>query len=713
MAVLNDAKRASESSSSDALEQSKRCCDEVLSQWATKLGEALQQPMMTPDAVQKLMESFSASTSGCILQLHEAHIRSARDQLKAQSTTFTFKLATVRTASSVALQHQAKEYESEMNRRIEERLKEMRGRDDEVLAEAHRQLEAAEAEVSSLRAHGASVSETLARTKQLLTSSEARAEHAEAQATETMERVNSLKGEAARTAELLDQALALLTSVESVGAAEDGSDTGRSLEASASVLSKEVERVTEEWAGARAELSEALDQLHVVVAEKRSLGGQIRELAAQAADGQAAAAERDTAVVRAAEAEARVAAREMALEGSRRAEAELRSQLEAAASSEAALRAELEAARKVNEGGKGALAEALDRVSWLEAEMARCEASLERAFTQLNVKLVESESLEKRVAALADQCRQSQAALDEVFRDLHLERKGRQTLEEAVRTLGEECQRAQAEAARLSASHAALADELAISTAEVARLGQRLAEADAEAARRTAHWEAEVARLTAAHRAADAALAELQARFERAAGADSARLLEAQEIAKKERAQLVSTALSSLSHLRAHLTKAIGGLRERAVGGEHATLDGGGGDSEQMVWSDESRCWHLISEGEIDQLVLRIPVPPVRTQPHSPRLLRGPALAHTPQGRPSSGLSGRSAGGEHSSGRARLPPRLRPMSARSPASEGSVGSPVRLEASRAGPHGGRARALRWAAAGPTPDLWDFIAAEPS
>ena len=86
---------------------------------------------------------------------------------------------------------------------------------------------------------------------------------------------------------------------------------------------------------------------------------------------------------------------------------------------------------------------------------------------------------------------------------------------------------------------------------------------------------------------------------------------EVKEEARQRRQKLVSAATASLSHLRAHLTFALAGLREnphkgRVVPKEYSTEMASG---TRVAWHPFEKRWAVRSEGEFDQLVLKLAVP--------------------------------------------------------------------------------------------------------
>ena len=110
-----------------------------------------------------------------------------------------------------------------------------------------------------------------------------------------------------------------------------------------------------------------------------------------------------------------------------------------------------------------------------------------------------------------------------------------------------------------------------------------------------------------------AALELLKTQLDSADGIGNAKMQKLQQEAKQQRAQLVTSALESLRHLRAHLVKAMSGLRE-------VRPDGAG---QPPLFSTQSE-WQLESEN-----VMRLELPTlilgnaIRSPKQSPRVLKG------------------------------------------------------------------------------------------
>ena len=129
------------------------------------------------------------------------------------------------------------------------------------------------------------------------------------------------------------------------------------------------------------------------------------------------------------------------------------------------------------------------------------------------------------------------------------------------------------------------------------------------------------------------ALEALQGKLNDADSNGDTKIIAVQEMAKKERAQLVSTALESLRHLRTHLVSALSGLREvitapTSPGAHGRMLSTKHGD--RLVWAPHDRSWHIESEGQRDQLVMRLEFPPTMVgvrapvgASRSPRIIKG------------------------------------------------------------------------------------------
>lgn len=85
--------------------------------------------------------------------------------------------------------------------------------------------------------------------------------------------------------------------------------------------------------------------------------------------------------------------------------------------------------------------------------------------------------------------------------------------------------------------------------------------------------------------ASQAAFDALRGQLDSADGVSHAKVLEAQQAAKAERAVLVTSALESLRHLRQHLVKALSGLREVAT--PPITAKATSPQGTQMVWEQQ------------------------------------------------------------------------------------------------------------------------------
>lgn len=92
-----------------------------------------------------------------------------------------------------------------------------------------------------------------------------------------------------------------------------------------------------------------------------------------------------------------------------------------------------------------------------------------------------------------------------------------------------------------------------------------------------------------------------------------AKVKEVREEARQRRAKLVEGAVMSLSHLRSHLIFALSGLREAQGSGKPRVipkaLSAEAGAGTRMAWHPFERRWTVRSEGQYDQLVLKLAVP--------------------------------------------------------------------------------------------------------
>ena len=164
-----------------------------------------------------------------------------------------------------------------------------------------------------------------------------------------------------------------------------------------------------------------------------------------------------------------------------------------------------------------------------------------------------------------------------------------------------------AEAARLHAEMAACADRIRASitpgggggsTHPKAAASTRGADSDREGAAseallegvdallaRVAELKASLGEMEAMLAASQAAFDALRGQLDSVDGVGHAKVLQAQQAAKAERAVLVTSALESLRHLRQHLVKALSGLREVATPAMPAGAMPPQGT--QMVWGQQ------------------------------------------------------------------------------------------------------------------------------
>lgn len=157
-------------------------------------GDGLDRQVMA-SAIGGVVEWLGRSTHQTIASLSERHHLAIRKQLKAQAATHEIKLRASRTAAQMQLQNQQAEMEFTLHRRIEDKVREMRGDSGDELQEAYRRLEDLEAEYATVKLKHSGLEDAFSRTKDLLRSAEDRASTLEVEATSCRDALNGVLSE--------------------------------------------------------------------------------------------------------------------------------------------------------------------------------------------------------------------------------------------------------------------------------------------------------------------------------------------------------------------------------------------------------------------------------------------------------------------------------------------------------------------------------------
>jgi len=620
---------------SERLRQSKLELQAKLDQAASELSQSIDKlrsagdrdvPPMLKHSTKMTLDWLSGASHGLLDELSSAHQQLARQQLKTQATSLEMKLHTSRTANNVKLANQAAELEGTINRRVEERLRELSGAEGAALAHAHRQLEEATVELAQLRLKMETQTEASNMLQQLLRASEAT--------------VVGLREQMARCEASLQQALAEL------GVA---SQTNATLEERVDELVRESQRQHQEVAQARTDLDAALADLDLVTTEKQTLSEQIGQLVDRLHSAQAQAA---TASALSAE------------------NAELKEEV-------ARLMADNKELREAGGSDAQAVRRAKERLAMLESEREQCDAEIEAAVAELVQHGTFDEELAAEAAseaaaeagAAGGEAEKEPSSADASFRRHQLPKriKGLGTSAvDRIRSLVGLWKAAELSKSERSARVASLEKELAEAYATMSAAGASSAEVQ--------RWKAEaekqqlivlkcqqrvgtvvegvgpsinpeggppplplmVERMldkytglgTALDKMNDEledateAMHQLRAELELADLKASSRVNAAREHFKSERANLVKTALNSLQQLRVHLIHALAGLRE-VPNARQVSLQGN-----RLSWNPARRCWFVQPSGKVDELLLKLEMPPlaasgIGTSGRSPRLAKG------------------------------------------------------------------------------------------
>ena len=571
-----------------------------------------------PDtATSACFDIISVAASHLLSLLADVHHAEVQDKLRAQQTSFDLKLATQRAAASRELLNQSAELEAAARKRSQEEVELAMGDAAGLLRDAQRKADGLQAELNELKMRNEGTVEALTMAQHLNKASEARSAQLESE----MEDVRGLAAAAQSENEELEARIKVMQQSVSKALAQMAmGPVGGSLEAQlyhllevSAAKHHELEEARQTLKDALKELKvpqtllrEALAELDVALDENESLKDQNEELKDQIGGHQSTVkAQLDALVGAAKDANAK---KEAAQEKARmlqdavvrldaklkEIEASNRSALARAEEETRALQAQLDMLR-----GEGSEAERLEK------ELAALRAELDRAFADLNIVQSEKATLAQRIKALVS--------------DTEATRRENRELHARVEAAAEESRRLRRQVEEMmnadnggDARMASIRENVAKAnlllrgalnsggasshegppgtpaagegTGGGAAAGRRSPGVPTAAGRgspgvttlpetdlirnverligRMNELEDALGAMKQELETASNAMRGLKDQMERVDEVVGIRVQEVQDAARRERQTLVTTALSSIGHLRSHLIYALSGLRE-------------------------------------------------------------------------------------------------------------------------------------------------------
>ena len=575
-------------------------------------------------SAQMTIEWLGLQTAELAAELSKGHQWLSRQQTRVAATAFEKKLHASRTAGKVDLANQSAEMEGIISSRVQERLREMSGAG---AADTYRRLEETAQELMMARYKAAGLSDAVGMSQEQLKASAAV--------------VAELRKERSVCEVVLDTALREL---------EGHAPMGVTLEERVHELTRASHRQHSELDGAKVHLTTALLELDVAVDENRTLAEQVQAIVERLRASQAHVDENAA----------------LHAEGKR-----LRERVAALEAGE-----DLRAAR--------------ERLASLELDRQQCDAELDVAFAELAGMQSEREGAGPRLAlhdgaVLSDVARPPTPTLGEIG-EIEI---GEKRTDEAS-ALSAENDAASSVSGRIKSLGSSAADRIRELVSEwraaveaKRELEERLLNfsvateverwrAEAESHRTTMSKCSErlasvvpvrqglhgdgrppplplliekmldkyrglggkLEQMHAELQSASASLAQLQTELDKAEDHGKAQM---RELSRELRAQLrtqrstlVAVALSSLQQLRTHLVHALAGLREVPWTRQAASQG-----TTRLGWNPARRCWFVQPMGRVDEILLRLEMPPLQTTgvpvpaPTSPRRLEHKTMPAT------------------------------------------------------------------------------------
>ena len=225
-------------------------------------------------SVKGVIDWLGRAVYGQCDELSEKHRDTARQGLRAQGAVFEMKLATTRTAAVMEKQNAEVELKATMEKKLESTLKAAEGNSGKELAELKEKLEVQDNELRTLKMKLGGVEEALSMSKTQYNAMEKEAEGERRRADTAEALAKNHEEEMLRCKEVLEKALSEL---------EAKTRKNATLEQRVAEFVEETAKLRIECDEARTCLTKALEDLGIVTEENISLTEQVKKLVAEAA----------------------------------------------------------------------------------------------------------------------------------------------------------------------------------------------------------------------------------------------------------------------------------------------------------------------------------------------------------------------------------------------------------------------------------------------